>query len=394
MLEIVGYLTLLAVVLQQLFFTVSADSSFSVSVGLAVIPFIALLVGRLGGHRVFMALFGVLTIFAIVSCVRFIGWGHRAFEPVADPNNYVTLLYLAFIPWMHLRLIDTNRIFDRTQSIEVGIAAVFTLAMLATHSRFAWLALLAAIAYWALLWKVHRLVNGPSLGACAIGFVVGFCLYSVSGQAEISSNIVSTVVDVGSASSRQTLIFTALSMIAEEGSWFGKGAFTFSLFFPMFRDVVDQVTNGIFVHNDYLQLLFEGGVFYVLPLLVLIGATGWKLLQGLLGKSADIGRLGYLLALGIALLHANFNFLFYILPIGIFMGVITGQAFQLTQGQNRAPARFDVLNPMLWRLTLIGMFVALAYLCLDAYSYGVFTRQPGMPGVGVVRSDAARMHRC
>lgn len=39
------------------------------------------------------------------------------------------------------------------------------------------------------------------------------------------------------------------------------------------------------------------------------------------------------------------------------------------------------------------MFVALAYLCLDAYSYGVFTRQPGMPGVVVVRSDTARMHQ-
>lgn len=219
--------------------------------------------------------------------------------------------------------------------------------MLATHSRFSWLALLGAIAYWALLWKVHRLVNGPSLGACVLGCVVGICLYSVSGQAEVSSNIVSTVVEAESTSSRQTLMFTTLSMIAEEGSWFGKGAFTFSLFFPMFRDDVDQITNGIFVHNDHLQLLFEGGVFYLIPLLVLIGATGWKLLQGLLGKSAGIDRLGYLLALGIALLHANLTFLFYILPVGIFLGVITGQAFQIAQGNSQAPAALGLLNPML-----------------------------------------------
>ncbi|MFT7653792.1 MAG: hypothetical protein ACI9ON_000282 [Limisphaerales bacterium] len=396
--EITCYFALVALLLHQLFLTVSPDSSFSVSVGLAMIPFVVLLMQRLNGNQVFQALFWVMFLFASISCIRFVGWGHRAYDPLLDPNNYVTLLYLALIPWMHQRLTRRAAMFNRTMLVETAIATVFSLALLATHSRYAWLVLVAVTVYWAVLWKAHRLINGHMLAACAGGFLIGVGIYALIGQAEISSNMAATVLETNTTSSRQTLISTSFKMIVEEGGWIGKGAYTFSLYYPLFRDLSDQVTSGLYVHNDYLQLFFEGGLLFLVPLLALGGATGSRLLRGLLGKPQDLEQLGYLLALGLALLHANLNFIFYILPIAIFLGVVIAQAFRANRVsdasalglkssllQNSIP-----LQKGAWQISVVTVLVALIYLCVDAYSYSVFAGQPGMPGTAAIRGDAAK----
>ena len=41
---------------------------------------------------------------------------------------------------------------------------------------------------------------------------------------------------------------------------FGIGVFCFPLLYPSFRSLLEQDTAGLFVHNDYVQFLVEGGV--------------------------------------------------------------------------------------------------------------------------------------
>ena len=81
---------------------------------------------------------------------------------------------------------------------------------------------------------------------------------------------------------------------------------------------------GLFVHNDLVQIFLEGGVWLTLPLLVFIA---WVAVTGarrcLLDKAWD-PRIGLLVALGLALINSFVNFVFYVLPLLVVMGILLG----------------------------------------------------------------------
>jgi O-antigen ligase len=75
--------------------------------------------------------------------------------------------------------------------------------------------------------------------------------------------------------------------IAADHPVVGVGPATFNLHYPIYHEPIDMGTYGYFVHNDYLQLLAEGGPLLLLFLLTFTGMlivalfrSGWQVLHG------------------------------------------------------------------------------------------------------------------
>lgn len=68
---------------------------------LAMIPAMILCTTTINAQRLFQGVFVIVFLMAVYSSVRYLGWGDRAYLPLLGPNNYVTLLYLVWIPWLH-----------------------------------------------------------------------------------------------------------------------------------------------------------------------------------------------------------------------------------------------------------------------------------------------------
>ena len=126
-------------------FSVRADNSFGASWVLAAGPlaFIggSVMIQNLTARRLLMISISMLIIaLAAVSSVRFVMFGERAHQPLDDPNNYATLMYLVWIPLAHQYLAQGWR-GEQTTSVEhacvLASSFLLILAIIATRSRTA-----------------------------------------------------------------------------------------------------------------------------------------------------------------------------------------------------------------------------------------------------------------
>ncbi len=150
----------------------------------------------------------------------------------------------------------------------VASSFVLLLSIIATYSRTSQLIVAGAFVVWALIAAVRRLAwrrlivhVGVALAACVVALAA-----SAVNQAAASKGLEFG----GGVSVRQELIRAALAMLAQHP--LGIGVFCFPLLYPSFRSTLEQDTAGLFVHNDYVQFLVEGGVPLLLFLLLFVGA--------------------------------------------------------------------------------------------------------------------------
>ncbi|NKC00981.1 MAG: hypothetical protein GKR90_21145 [Pseudomonadales bacterium] len=373
-----------ALLLHQLFITRSPDSSFVFALTFAAIPLTSLVVQRANGQRIFEWFFVVVFAMASYSAMRYIGWQERAHSPMFDPNNYVTLLYLVWIPWAHQQVVSKAWVSKNKPLLAWLVLGsfVFSLAMLATHSRFAWLALVTPIIFWLIATRRLQREALPLVGV-VLGIVLAGSTYFLLGSEQVSDNVVGLVSQAADAESsdRLLLLESVWRMYESVGSWLGHGLYTFSLLYPAFRHTGEQSTAGLFAHNDYVQIGFEGGLLLLIPILAIGFIIAVKLIRSLLRKDTSTAT-GYALAAGMAFVHANVNFVFYILPLAIMLGVVLSLAFHESEGRPTSNA-IDLS-------VTAALFVAILFLALDVVGYGVFSGQRGVPGAEWVRADAKR----
>ena len=132
------------------FVSISPESSLGVSWVLASLPLWFLAYSSLSNRAWLRAgLLVTVSCFALVSALRFLFDGQKAYEPLADPNNYASLLYLAWIPLTHqLLLAGWGRpALARWQMVcGYALCGLLALVIFATSSRVGSLILLAALA--------------------------------------------------------------------------------------------------------------------------------------------------------------------------------------------------------------------------------------------------------
>ncbi|MEQ8691974.1 MAG: O-antigen ligase family protein [Pseudomonadales bacterium] len=393
---VIALVTLVLLAVHHLWFSVSRDSSFSVSLALASIPLLTLLTLLLDSKLVFRIVFWLVALCTGYAAMDFLLTGTRAYFPLADPNNFVTLLYLVWVPWLHQQfLAKANRSVDL---LVVGVASfAFGLALLATESRFALFVLLVGAVYW---WlgvafaglNVRRIISATVGAACA-----GALFFSLSGApaaelADVAQEIQSVTASQadGAMVARLALLESAWQLITQHGAGIGTGIYTFSLFYPGVRSVLEQDTAGLFVHNDYVQLFMEGGVLLTLPLLIVLVWVAAVWLKSLFSWRIWSMRHGYLAALSFTLMHALVNFTFYILPVAFLIGVVLANVFA-AEPEAEAQTAIERGKSAAWLLRggllASGLWVS-ALLGLDAMTYAVFSGQQGMPFSGVLKADA------
>ncbi|MDO6823286.1 O-antigen ligase family protein [Marinobacter sp. 1_MG-2023] len=146
--------------------------------------------------------------------------------------------------------------------------------------------------------------------------------------------------------------------------WFGSGLGTFSLLYPAVREPSEVGTVGFFVHNDYLQLLLELGVFgfvacIAFPLIVI-----FKVAKGLIGTDSDSRRIQGFFLLSIIFTvaaHAFVNFIFYQPLLAFIFGSFLGiGAFEFVPYRRMNLEKIISPKMMKWSsavvLSSIGLF--------------------------------------
>jgi hypothetical protein len=386
---------LLIICMHHLLFSVSPDSSFAPSLILAALPLWVLVASLVNTQLLVRAMTLLIYLFALWSVCMFLAYGQRAYAPLPDPNNYVTLLYLAWIPWVLRRLSQpSGNVLGRNEHLWTFLVCwLVCLALYATESRFSLLVVSGLCV--TTLYCVWRF--GFSKKGCMVVWlaaIVAFLMYVGLGSTGTEVGIVE-FVGTEAEGVRWHLLQSTWDAMLEFGGLNGTGLFTFSLFYPSVRSVAEQGTAGIFVHNDFVQLALEGGIWLVLPLLVLLGLVVVKVFRGLFLSRTWDSRVGYIIALAVALAHAAVNFVFYVLPILIVFGVWFAVALGVEKREapaSRQVSRRTVLTARcIWASLALVLSVNTLYLALDVISYGVFSAQLHVPYAKYIRENPERM---
>ena len=369
-------------------FSISLDTSFSPTILAGVFPLVVIVGLLVGASNLFMLCAATVFVFAVVSTFSFLVYGMRAHAPLFDPNNYVALLYLCWVPWVLGRHSLTK---PKSLLLTGSVSLVVAIAMFASYSRFAMLVALGVVALG--VWGVFKF-RWPwkYVVSVSTSLVLAFVLFASLDPRGLDEAFDDGVTGDGvvTVDARGLMFDATLQAMRETGSWRGTGLFTFPLLYPQYRSSLEQSTAGQFVHNDYLQIALEGGVWLGLPLFLFALYVVWRCVQGLLISKEFTSSTACFCAIGIALVHATVNFVFYILPLVFLLGVLTSLA--LGRGETGGTWRGgDKISLAVWAPGVLGWGLALGMLAVETYSYGVFSGQEHVPFVKEVRQSPQRM---
>lgn len=278
--------------------------------------------------QIFFGLIGCLAAIWGITQVAAQGY-HRATGPLADPNTYGCLMNLFWFP-LFASFVTTKN--NRTLQLCGFALSVIHLALMMSGSRAASLIwLLLCVILVALCWNS---ITGKRLAFICAMASGNYFIYSIfSGHLTLSSyEAAFDVLQTTQASeSPRFLMWQSTIRMWLDAPWFGSGLGSWNYLYPMYRIPDETGTAGYYAHNDYLQLLQEGGVF---TLLIFVGVLGWMgaySIKALARMSSDAERIESMcIVAGIAAatLHALVNFTFYLIYIGALTGIYLGRLFQ------------------------------------------------------------------
>ena len=371
--------------------SLSKDSSFAASWSLALIPLSFIVARALGvwRWRVCAGLGLLVLAYAAASLWSYFRQGVRPALPLADLNNYCTLLYMVLLPGTYAYLVRAWRSdglawwWHLVAHLAVGLIVT---VVFATQSRVGTLVVATGLIIFVGLSLVRSVRKWPALsllGMAALLYVGINAIQAGGGRFDAQ--------DIGEgAQLRAALNMSALD-IYREHPVVGAGINLFPVLYRMHRNPVDQETAGLSPHNDYLQLLAEGGPLMCLVLLGFALGVGVRFLQLTFssdGEGPDASY-GILLALGATLAHAAINFVLMTSVLACLLGL--GAALIPWQNVSEAASstiaarlRFAVIGGLCWG------WLAFAYLALDVFSLGVYEAQAGIPFASQLRADPER----
>jgi O-antigen ligase len=374
--------------------SLSPDSSFAAAWVLGLVP-LAYLYGRsLGTHLdlLFYAIAAVVTALAVNSAWGLVLYDERPGVPLSDYNNYAALLYVVLLPIAHRTLArGWAQRFDAPWFAGLGGVGLLCMVIAGTGSRAALLILAGAALVWLLVTIVQRRSPIPLLlvaGSGCLGIIV--CEWLI--YADVATAPGAETV-AGGMAVRWTLIEAAIDMFAERPLT-GIGIFVFPLLYRQVRGPADDDSAGLFVHNDYVQLLVEGGPFLLVTLFPL-GVMVLAKIRASLSVSkeeAGAGSLGFALALGARLAHALVNFVFYTAVLSVMAGLLAAR-LRLDDTADAPALDGATMRRVVFAPVLLLGFCALALLWLDVVSASILQGQPGTALTRAIGADPDRQAR-
>ena len=340
---------------------------------------------------VFLSL--LITCFAVLTTGEFLYDQQRAHAPLRDPGNYLTLLYLIGIPW--LLFVVRREGSTLTSVLAACLIFAFALSMLATHMRFGMLVVGGMLSLVLLAMLLRYDLKRVSVMVAAGAIAAALVIYTVLDLPGLASSFSTGTAAVNEQNPRMLIWQSTLQAVIELGGVNGTGLYTFSLLYPLFRSPLEQGTSGILAHNDLLQFVLEGGIWFAIPLLLLFAGVFFNFFRRVvLQRSIDM-QSGILLALVVAFVHSSLNFVFYVLPLVILVGVMlaltTGRAIESGNLANQVLSK-KLLPFRVGKTAIVGLLaINVFFLCLDVLSIGVFSGSKSVPGASLFSSNAATM---
>lgn len=249
--------------------------------------------------------------------------------PLVDRNAFAALMNLFwftasahFIGKIHARGLRWRMILPA-----LGLLLI-AMTLFAAESRGAtltWL-LLMPIAFFAAYQNTR---NKP-----ALIFVLAIALTGYVGAANLLGlNVGHRTLNLeqDASTGARLLLWKSAALIARDHPITGTGWGSFASQYSAYRDPRENTTAGAYAHNDYMQLMAEGGI----PAgILLLGIFASLLLQ--LKRSFAVTRnpqaleaAGLLLAVLALFIHAGLNFIFYFAFMNILAGLFAARAIQL-----------------------------------------------------------------
>ncbi|WP_439641737.1 O-antigen ligase family protein [Nevskia sp.] len=300
----------------------------------------------------------VATLVLAIGLVDFLLLRSRPFSVFEDVNAFAAFCNVFAVT--AIAGLETRRRADGLgPALRSGTAAFALLALAclaATASRGGQLSFALGITVLGLLLIRRDRRAWTTLAASLLAFVALLALIAPLQQHTSALSRLAAIEGDGSTRDRLEMLKSTWRMV-EDGPWYGSGLGTYKIRYLMYRSPDEQSTTGDLAHNDYLQMLAEGGPLLA-GLLVLLGlsavAAAIRLWRNAAGGAATFGEAaGWVAALACLFGHAALNFIFYVLPLSLLAGLALGRLDALRDDVARIdPGRY-LSGPM--QRTLIGV---------------------------------------
>jgi hypothetical protein len=162
-------------------------------------------------------------------------------------------------------------------------------------------------------------------------------------------------------------IWDASLRLLPDVSWYGSGMGVYWLLFPRVQDADDQ-SRGFNSHNDYLQLLIEGGVPAVLLLAAIIILSGMAMVRlwrsGQTPSAPAVTAAGLFAGLVAFWMQSTLQSNLYLLPMSFLVGLMLGRFHdfaRVARARYGSGSRFRIAGTPLFQ-----GFVVISAFCLPA----------------------------
>ncbi len=316
---------------------------------------------------------------SIWACCQYLGGAERVNGPFRDFNSFGALLYVFLLP-ATAKYCDTRQSPIKRGVYFVGIG-IGLLALFATYSRGAIGVMgLMELATLAVIWRTGIGVIRPAIqiGGLAVVCYAAIKLY----QPEALSRSLDLAHD-------PSTLFRIMMWKSAWAAWldhplFGTGLGTYRLQYLYYRLPEETETSGDLAHNDYLQMLMEGGPALLILLLawgvaaLALSLKAWSAAaasQNARDQRFKAAVSFSMLTAAIGLfLHAGVNFIFYVAPLSLVAGLYIGNADGALIPDRRTRSLKTTIRP--WFMTgvaSLGIALIAGSLLLDWAASAILT---------------------
>uniref|UniRef100_UPI0025F767DE O-antigen ligase family protein n=1 Tax=uncultured Nevskia sp. TaxID=228950 RepID=UPI0025F767DE len=299
----------------------------------------------------------------VLGVIEFVLLRGRPFSIFLDFNvlaAFCNVFALPAIAQLHDRVqADGFAVALRSRTAWFLWAALLCLA--ATASRGGHLSFLLGVAVLGALLIRHDRHAWKTVAASLAIFVASLALIVPFQHHASSLSRLTGITNDQSTQDRLEILRSTWRMV-EDGPWYGSGLGTYKVRYLMFRSPGDSSSSGDLAHNDYLQVLAEGGPVLLGTLLLL--AFGVVLAARRLWRSAHstsdspkfIEAAGLVGGLSCLFAHAAVNFIFYAMPLAMITGLYFGRLDNLRTDIPASLPRFEA-TPRSLTLLLSGLML-------------------------------------
>ena len=234
---------------------------------------------------------------------------HRVHGTYRNPDHFAGYMEMAaplhlsqVLTWRHESIYATEERSKRL--LGLFLVVILSLSLFFSISRAGIVAFISSMAFWFLLKSKEETATGSRIGRYLWLFIILLAAYLLwVGLGPILERFVKTTETIEKG--RMLVWKDTLTMI-KDFPLFGTGLGTYQYAFPHYKTFPMQVVFD-HAHNDYLELLAEGGISLVLPFLWGL----WRILRWSLTSSSLI-TLGAATGMVALLIHSFFDFNFHI----------------------------------------------------------------------------------